>query len=376
MADGLTAGLGFVLAANAALLLAVCLLWISNRFLALAGLARDWTLRRRLTGAAWLLGLLLPTAFVLLADDLPPPVLNATDMLVAQYLRGNLAISATDLSHLIELRDRVIHGFTHPGSVVWRSVLAVVLVAGAVRASLVLHAALRLRHVLADARPLRRSRCVTVYLSTDCDVPFAARGLRRHHVVMPAYLAADRRAFRIALVHEMQHIRQGDPLLEMAVALLSPVFALNPAFWSLARQTRRLRENDCDAACVARPGCDVRSYSLTLLAVARRASDGKAGSASLPGLFSVPFVGRRQMGRRATRSQLGSRIELLARRPARPAGRAVSGLVIAAFCTALAGSVWLLRDPSDWSHERLQLSSVLNLERLASINTLGQRPLR
>ncbi|MEL6585225.1 MAG: M56 family metallopeptidase [Pseudomonadota bacterium] len=372
MREVTTLGVEFVLAANAAILLSVALLWLANGLIGPLGLTRDWALRRRLTTTAWVSALVLP-AFAFMAPHwLPTSGMNATDLLVAHFLRGNIDITATELAAILSLRNTVPQALLTPTTPIWTGLVLVLSAAALLRAAYIARSAWRLHRTLAATTVLRHIGRVTIHISSDCAVPFASRGLTRYHVVLPAYLVTDARAFRIALGHELQHIRQGDPLLELAVAALSPIFALNPAFWALARHTRRLREHDCDAACVARPRGNTRDYSLTLLAVANRASADRFA----PGTFSVPFLGRRQMGHRATRSQLGNRIELLAQGPGRRANLVTTAALICALCAALAGTAWLLRSPTDWSHERLELSSVLNLERLETINTLGQRPLR
>jgi len=35
-----------------------------------------------------------------------------------------------------------------------------------------------------------------------------------------------------------------------------------------------------------------------------------------------------------------------------------------------------IQKPADWTQDRLMLSTIINLERLETINTFGQRPLR
>ncbi|UWQ18745.1 M56 family metallopeptidase [Jannaschia sp. M317] len=371
MADWLQLVVGSLLAVNAALVLAVGLLWLAEHGLTRIGLDRDWALRRRVSATAWVLALGLPFALT----ALPGNAWNATDVVVGLFLNGNLSnlsLTATEFQSILAFRDGLPRALVAPASPAWQAVAAILLAAALMRALHVMRAAWCLRRLIHASMPLRETKSVRIAVSGDCPVPFAARGLRRNHVVLPAGLVADPEAFRIALAHELQHIRQGDPIREVLVAALSPLFALNPAFWNLSRHMRRLREHHCDAACVARPTMDARDYSLCLLDVARRARQGNPA----PGAFTVALLGRKQLTGRATRSQLGHRIELIAKGPSRRAGRLTTLSLLAVFAVTLAGTTWTLRPPADWSQERLMLSSVINLERLETINTLSQRPLR
>lgn len=372
MAEALQGIVGMILAANAALILAVGLLVLSTIGLRQIGLERDWSLRRRLTGLAWLLVLALPLALA----AVPGNAWNATDVLVGHFLRGNLSnlsISATDFSAILALRDNLPRSIATPATLFWKLVAVTLLTAAILRAAYVIRSALRLRKTVLTARTLRQTATLRIAVSETCPVPFASRGILRHHVVLPVSLLLDREAFRIALAHELQHIRQGDPMRELFVAAASPIFVLNPTFWTLIRQTRRIREHDCDAACVSRPSISARDYSLCLLEVARRAGSRPTRA---PGAFSVALLGRRQLTGRATQSQLGHRIEMIAAGPTKPANRLVTVALLVLFAASLSGTAWTLRPPADWSHERLMLSSVMNLERLETINTLSQRPLR
>lgn len=366
MAAALT---GAFLAANAALLLSWVLLTLFDGFLSRTGLAQAWSLRRRLVAGAWAVSLALPLCLALI----PALPVNATDWLVAEFLRGNTAltqISATEFAGLIEAREDLPRSLSEAQGPVWRIVCAMVVTAALYRMIRIGISVLQVRTLVADARVVRDLRGLRVSVSSTCSVPFATAGLRRHHIVLPLTVWATPNQRRMALAHELQHLRQADPVWELAMAALSPLFALNPAFWALTRRTRRLREHSCDAACVARPGIDMREYAMCLLDVARNAQNKG------PGTLTVALLGRRQMRSATTRSQLGQRIVWIAAGPERRASLWISAALIVAFSAMALGAMLVLRAPDGWSHERLMLSSVVNLERLETINTLAQLPLR
>ncbi|MBM2578030.1 hypothetical protein JQC91_17120 [Jannaschia sp. Os4] len=359
----------WTIAANAAVLLAAAALAIADRLAVASGRRRDWTLRSWLTSAAWALALALTLIWI---APLPRGGVNGTDLLVGQYLRGNLVVSASDLSALLAWRGALARELAALEQPLHAALAAVIVGAAILRAGAVALAAWRLRTLLAGARVLRRIGRVRILATGACAVPFAAAGPRARHAVLPEDLLRRPGEARLALTHELQHLRNRDPQREVLVALLSPLFAANPAFWWLVRHARRLREHGCDAACLARADVDARAYAISLLSASRRA----AGAAA-PKVLTAPLFRRAAPGAPGfLRSHLGRRVDAITRPPlARPLGGAGRIAAFALLCASVLLAGWMLRPPGDWSHERLMLSSVTNLERMAG-GGLGQRPLR
>lgn len=139
--------------------------------------------------------------------------------------------------------------------------------------------ALRLRRSL-DRTPTRSVGGVDVHLtSAEGPACWSLPG-GRARVLLPSWireLDADRR--RLAVAHERQHLRRGDPLLVAAGCLLAAAVPWNlPLWWKLGR-LRRALELDCDAR-VLGSGADPRSYGELLLSVGERA--GGAAWSALP----------------------------------------------------------------------------------------------
>jgi len=94
---------------------------------------------------------------------------------------------------------------------------------------------------------------------TTADVVPMTLGIRRPLVVVPATLpTADRQA---ALLHELVHVRERDPLAQVAEAIVAALFSAHPAVHRLARRCELLREMACDAAVLTHRDVSRRSYA-------------------------------------------------------------------------------------------------------------------
>ena len=94
---------------------------------------------------------------------------------------------------------------------------------------------------------------------TTAEVVPMTLGIRRPLVVVPASLGpSDRRA---ALVHELVHVRERDPLAQVIEALVTALFSAHPSVHRLARRCDLLREMACDAAVLDHAGVGRRSYA-------------------------------------------------------------------------------------------------------------------
>lgn len=332
---------------------------------------RNILTRRRMALAALAGVALLPFGLPALLASGYGSTLNATEVLVAQYLKGNLSMSASEVTSLLDMQARWISQLSTAATPASQAALALFGGAFILRAAYLVLNVARIRRAIRAGQLLRRSRRVSVLLSPEITVPFSTRGLWRYYVVMPVEIVADSDTMSMSLGHELQHIRQGDVDAEVLLSLASPLLVLNPGFWFLSAHLRKLGELACDRVTLKRRGFDPHTYALRLLAVARHNRD----MAAQPAAFGVPLLGRALpvLGRR--RSMLKDRIVEIAREQSQPSRDtwAVSLGLSALMVAAVLGSAASLAQPKDWSHERLMLSSVANLERLNQLNTLAQR---
>lgn len=186
-------------------------------------------------------------------------------------------------------------------------------------------ALLRHRRLLRRLEALPRVRTlgrVTVVLGEEGTPAFSAwfprlPGKPSAWVVVPPALLSDAEAFRLTVLHELQHHRQRDTHLAFARLVLTGAFFWHPAAHLLSRWLESLQELACDEALVATGRAQAQAYARCLL----RASLSSPGAPPLPAGatgMSHPTVRRIQM--------------LLQPRPLRAHGAAV---LLAALCLVL-----------------------------------------
>jgi TonB family protein len=116
-------------------------------------------------------------------------------------------------------------------------------------------------------------------------------GLWRPSVVMPAWVGEfDRRASRLMLAHELEHVRARDIWLSHFALLVVALAPWNVAVWWQARRLRDAIEVDCDRRVLAR-GVDRHEYGALLVRICQRS----VGRRFLIAAMSAP---RSQLGRR------------------------------------------------------------------------------
>lgn len=160
-----------------------------------------------------------------------------------------------------------------------------------------------LRGIVNDASEWRRLGGVHLRVSSAITAPFSTRALGRKHVVLPMALLESPRNLRLAIKHELQHVRNGD--LEWVI-LLEAVRLLcfwNPAAWLWHHEFDCLQEFACDEALVAQHHVKPLAYGHCLLEVA----SAHRGPALLAASNMVPRFSWLQ----DPRSQLKRRITML-----------------------------------------------------------------
>ena len=343
------------------LVLAGALLWLAARGL----------LRRTSFGTAYgpqlrllngMTVLLAATPFLVLALNATglghPPTLS--DVLVSQYLQGNVQMSASQFETLIGLREDLVRDLSR-GYSLWSQGAALLLITGAAGSALLLGTAiLRLRRALASAYLWKRIGRVDLLLSDNTAVAYSTRGLWRRYVVLPTSLLDDPRDLRLTLAHELQHFRQRDVEIAFLMECLRPLLFWNPAFYLWRRDMRMVREFACDQALSTSRGFDLRAYCECLIRATERARRTPVFLSSRSP--SVALLERREIH---CAPLLARRIiAVTEQRPSGHPGLLWSGVAAAIACAVVA-TAFLIQRPGDWSHDRIMLSTIVNLERMA-----------
>lgn len=368
--------LEYIVLGNAVLLAAFLLVLAFEFILKRTRLRRAYKLRLNLAVTA-LCAAALPFILAPFSSLLSAALsFNATDLFVAQYLKGNLNLSASQVSEVLSTKDGLITNFVGATSTISAIVLIVFAVAACLRAAYIGLNVYKIYRVIQQAKLVHSDGRISVWASTTSTVPFSTRGLRNYHIVLPAAMLHDQRATRIALGHEAQHIRQRDVDWEILLSLISPLFVLNPAFWGLSDRIRRFREYSCDAALLQQSRFDAREYCLLLLDIATRGAAAKRTPAMAT---SVPFWGREGIFNRSNQSALRQRVLALSSNTEAlqtGAARHMNWVPATLLLLTMVLMIAFAAKPADWSYDRLMLSSVINLERLDRINGFGVEPLR
>ncbi|MEO3414130.1 M56 family metallopeptidase [Roseovarius sp. CAU 1744] len=353
--------------ANLVLFLAA-VLWAAARFV----LNQTWLRRAGLMQLHLIYGILLAVAATPLVIALHHLAAQAglwgagysasiSDFALAQFLNGRIGMSPSQFEALWMSRLVFTQDVTGLSSVLGIAV-ALFLAGGAlIGAGRLMRNAWQVGLVIRRGYLWRRFGTVHIVLTDRIDVPFSTRGLTRRYIVLPSALLSQADDLRIAIAHELQHMRQGDLGWEIALEALRPVFFWNPAFIYLKREVDELRELACDQQILARRQFGVRDYCDCLLRVCQNAL-GHRGLRQVAAP-SVPLL-RSGGGRRAAEFLKRRVVAMLSHRQPAPS-RWVTAALILPFAAAIGfGAISSQGSQADWSQDRLMLSTIVNLERL------------
>ncbi len=294
----------------------------------------------------------------------PGQSLVLSDLVVAAYLRGDLSsissIGAIEFERLLNVRSGWTESFSSlssPGFIVIAGALGFGLLVFMARFTM---AVWQVHSVIHGGHRIKRIGRVDVHVTNAVRVPLAARGLLRHHIILPYEFGIGGRDRQMALAHELQHFRNRDLEWEIGLELLRPLFFWNPAFVLLKRHFDRLRELSCDEAVLERRGFEPLEYAMCLLRFCERAMTRERRHG-----LNVALVSH---GRMSARRDLAQRLLSLKTmgntRPVRPVYGLCFALVLGLGVALFTASI---QTHKDWSHDRLMLSTVVNLERLQEI---------
>ncbi len=364
---------------NANILLVVAFtLWLTTRFfLNRFGLKNAYALQLRLLNYVFLAILLSPfiaLGFNLAAQNQLLPQgfsLNLSDIALAQFLNGSFEMPASDFENVLAMRETLRTNIMQPTG--WFGILLATLIllgfAGFLTRGAI--AALRLRKIINESYSWRQFGNIRLRLTDKILVPFSTRGLLNRYIVIPSGMLAQPADLRIALAHEFQHLRQRDVEWELGMELFKSLFFWNPVIYFWKHQIEQLRELACDQNVLARNRFDVQAYCDCLIRVCQNnLRKGQATAIALPRVALVqierPAFGKDRAA--LLRQRIVSMIET--GDTFQPAPKTL--WLMAPMVLGIAVSTIAIQHPSDWSHDRLMLSSIINLERLEALNNAGQ----
>ncbi len=355
---------------NALMAFAAVLWLVAGRVLRAVGQEHSYTAQLgtlRLVFLAIILAPLAVTGLLVLADraGLALGRLNLADFVVSQYLQGNLQMRPDRLEAILGARRQIAAG--GGGSPAILTLFAVFALGFALFTIRLVASMIKLARVLDDSFVWRRFGRLELRLSDTTAVPFSTRGLRKRIVVLPSAMLAEPQDLRIALDHELQHLRQHDVDWEIAMECLKPFFFWNPAFYLWRRQVEALRELSCDRQVLIRKRYDVATYCGCLLRVCHNSLRRRRLFALQAPMVALVQTENRLFGHRSAQVLRLRMVALIEGRAERHP-RLLAGLMLAPLIALTLLAAVSIQRPGDWSQDRLMLSTIINLERLADMN--------
>ncbi len=289
-------------------------------------------------------------------DQMP----NFADFAVAQFLDGNIDMAPARFESLLMLRTEFINSIATLSSPLSQAIAAVLLLMTTFGVVRLINSGACVARTIGRSYLMRRVGRVDIRITHEVAVPFSTRGLWRHYIVLPTSLLSQSNHVRIAVAHELQHIRQGDLIWEILLEAARPIFFWNPAFGFLKREVEKLRELSCDQQVLRNKGLGVRDYCECLLRVCRNSLRLRQNAQLRTP--SVPFA--QLNASRTSANFLKHRVAAMFVSTSRDSGGLwVASFAMVVFLLVVLGGL-LSQPANDWTQDRLMLSSIVNLERL------------
>jgi beta-lactamase regulating signal transducer with metallopeptidase domain len=205
----------------------------------------------------------------------------------------------------------------------------IVLLGGLIHLSRTARDVVRVRRLLRRTVALRSVGNVRVVVSAECRVPFSVAFGKKAYVVIPTHMIASAAHVRMAIVHEIQHHRQGDCWSAYVLEVARAIFYCNPCIHLWRSRLSELQEFSCDEVLIRRRSFEPYDYGRCLLEVAQAASLPTGSSRQS---FACA-VGMAREGRTPT-SLLQRRIRMLSQHRSAAPRRTLLGVVASVFAIA------------------------------------------
>jgi len=207
----------------------------------------------------------------------------------------------------------------------------------------------RLRRVLRSAVLARKFRSMKLLYCDGIASAFSCRMDGLHYVVLPQSYLQDLNHARIAIRHELQHIRHGDTEWAQAILFIKQCLWLHPAAHRWATLLEEIQELACDEAMLCRARQSFQEYVHCLL----WATDIGGGRSFIP-------VGTTGMAKATSPHQLTRRVRSMkdAKKRSRMNGK-ICGMLGAAICALMISTTtWAVQSVQD---RRLSLDDAKTL---------------
>jgi len=354
------------------LLVGAVSLWLITRYvMRLAGLKQAYGSQLRLLNSLFFAVALSPFVVagyqysVSMGVMQSAAVPNLSDFVVAQYLDGRFEMKASEFAQVLSFRETLTRDLLTLQSPLGVALAVFFLGGFSVLSLRVLTSGVQLRNLIRSSYKWRQFGNVQLRLSDSIQVPFSTRSPWHRFIVIPTKMLENSNDLRMVLAHEFQHIRQRDVEWEIGLETLKPLFFWNPAFVIWKRSMGHLRELACDQQILLRRDFNAEAYCDCLLRVCRDGIRSRSHrfvpNVAFVRIDRLPFSSN---SARFLRHRVTSMLSAKAKRDGHQFFHVVRIPLVALI---LLGAVAIQR-PGDWSHDRLMLSTIINLERLEALN--------
>ncbi|MEM7470745.1 MAG: M56 family metallopeptidase [Pseudomonadota bacterium] len=295
---------------------------------------------------------------------------NLSDMVVSYYLNGGLEMKASEFEKLIMARDTLTLNILTAEGVFAQAVITAFLAGLALGVTRLAYSIFCLWRIVANSYSWRSFGRLRLRVSDHTLVPFSTRGWRNYYVVVPSHMLGQADEMKVALAHELQHIRGGDLEWEVLLEALKPLFFFNPAYHAWKRQVEHLRELTCDRAVISHGRIEMRTYCETLLSICQQTlRRDRAFVIAVPKVTLV--TADRSSAAIGKPSLLEYRVLSLLNGAQIRRRKLLFAVLAIPLMICVAVTTLAIQRPADWSQDRLMLSTVVNLDRLNEINRLS-----
>ncbi len=128
----------------------------------------------------------------------------------------------------------------------------------------------KLVSLIGNSYPIRKIGSVRISASDQVLVPFSARVLSSW-VLIPVELISQREAFKVSVLHELQHHRQRDTTFIYLLLFVRAFLLLNPVMWIWSKSISEVQEMACDENLIVHGKINREAYAGRLIEIAETA---------------------------------------------------------------------------------------------------------
>lgn len=134
---------------------------------------------------------------------------------------------------------------------------------------------IKLKQLILNSVCIKRCNNVHIIVSDTVITPFCFSYLRRSYIVVTSELLTNYQHYRLAIKHELQHLRHKDTLWIYVLELFKSIFYFNPFIHIWIKHQQELQELTCDEVLIREQLVCSHDYADCLLEAAKQAKSNE-----------------------------------------------------------------------------------------------------